>query len=352
MTPDSDADDPADSSGEESPAIVDPQNGGDGGSAAPVDGGGLLPALKAKRSQKRALKKEMKEQLGQWSFFSTYDPGEAIRLVVNGDQIGTRSGDGEAIGLMIVRLSKLFSTLGGRPQLESLAFGNSVTIDFRAPEAEAKRAKENLDEAEKLLEAAGAAPSPEQADEINLALRGALTDMVVAAELASELVSVPSDEAPAVAVAFGGDVAGAYKTLANAVVQAQVTLTIEAPAREPTKLTPAKATRVAEELRASNEPLELTITAFGTLALANQEQRGFGLRLDRDATRHAILKGKRVINGTYLPEVEAEIRDQGLWGREVRATLRVVRDALISTSAVRPATFTLIAVEPRHKAES
>ena len=105
---------------------------------------------------------------------------------------------------------------------------------------------------------------------------------------------------------------------------------------------------MAEELKASTEPRETTITAFGTLSIANQELHGFGLRLDRDATRDPLLKGKRVVNGTYLPEVEAKIRDENLWGSEVRATLLVVRDALISTSTVRPATYTLVDVEPRH----
>jgi hypothetical protein len=114
------------------------------------------------------------------------------------------------------------------------------------------------------------------------------------------------------------------------------------------ELSPAKATRVAEELKASTEPRETTITAFGTLSIANQELHGFGLRLDRDAKRDPLLRGKRVVNGTYLPEVETKIRDENLWGSEVRATLRVIRDALISTSTVRPATFILLDVEPRY----
>jgi hypothetical protein len=340
MPPDSAEEDPAGKDGEEASA----GDGQDGG-----DGGGFLSALKEKRAQKKAQRIEIRKRLGEdWSFFSTYDPGQTIRLIIDGDQIGAKSGDGEAIGLMIVRLSKLLSSLGARPQLEKLAFAKSVTIEFQATEAEAKRAEQHLKDARRLMEAAGDSPSPEQTDEINLALRGALTDMVVATEMASELVSAASTDAPEVAVSYGSDVAGAYKTLANAVAKAQVTLTIQGPDREPTELTPAKASRVAEELRESTEPRELTITAFGTLSLANQEQHGFGLRLDPDATRHPVLKSKRMVQGTYLSEVEAEIRDQGLWGREVRATLRVVRDALISTSAVRPATYTLVDVEPRH----
>ncbi|HEY4811768.1 MAG TPA: hypothetical protein VIH71_11995 [Solirubrobacteraceae bacterium] len=310
--------------------------------------GGLLPALKAKRAQKKAQRKEMKEKLGKWSFFTSYDPGAPIHMIVEGDHIGATSGDGEAIGLMIVRICRLFGTLGSKPQLETMSFAKSVTLAFRAPETEAARAQAKLEDARRLDAAAGGSPSPEQAEEIGGALRGALTDLVVAAEFASELVAVPSTEAPEVAVGLGSNVAGAYKTLANAVAQTGVTLTIEAPAHEPTELTPAKAIRVAEELNASTEPRETTITAFGTLSIANQELHGFGLRLDSNATRDPLLKGRRVVNGTYLPEVEAKIRDENLWGSEVRASLLVVRDALISTSTVRPPTFTLLDVEPRY----
>jgi hypothetical protein len=345
MTPDS-ADDPADSSEGNLPATAP----GDGENGAPTAAAtGVIPALKAKRSQKQTLKKELKARLGDWSFFAQHDAGDPIRFVVEGEDIGKDSGSAEAIGQMIVRLSKLFETLGGRPQLQGLTFGNSVTIELRSPKSEIKRANESLAAARRIAKSAGEKPSQEQEAEIELALHGALTDMVVAAELASTLISTPSQQAPEVAVAFGGEVAGAYRTLAKAVARERVTLVVEAPTREKATLTPSRAERVDEELGASTEPLELEITAFGTLSVANKELHGFGLRLDPDATRHAMLRGKRVVNGTYLPALEAKIRDEGLWGREVRAKLKVVRDALISTSTVRPATYTLIDVEPRQQ---
>ncbi len=341
MTTDS-ADD--DSPGEDQEPVVDTE------STAATAPSGFLPGLKTKRARNKALREEMEKRLGSWSFFSGHEADAPIQMTVEGDYIGKTSGDGEAIGLMIVRICKLFSALGAKPQLERLSFAKSVTVEFRAPDLEAARAQEKLESARRLSAAAGNSPSSEQADAINRALRGAVTDILVASQLASDLVAVPSTEAPEVAVGFGTDVASAYKTLANAVAHADVTLTIKAPAHEPIELTPAKASRVVEELRASTEPRETKITAFGTLSIANQEQHGFGLRLDRDATRHALLKGKRVVNGVYLPEVEAKIRDGNLWGAQVRATLLVVRDALISTSTVRPPEFTLIDVEPRNSA--
>lgn len=341
MTPDS-GEDPADGSGGNLPVP-----------AAPADGDGAVIASgtgwKAKRSEKRALKKQIKEELGDWSFFQSHDPNTPIRFVIEGDRIGKQSGDAESIGQVIVRLAKLFASLGGRPQLEGLAFGNSVTVEFRSLKSEVKRATASLEAAQRIADTAGAHPTPEQEEQMKLALGDALTDMVIAAELASTLIATRSKDAPEVAVSLGGDVAGAYKTLANAIAREGVTLKVETPTDEEAELTPKRARRVVEELAASSEPRELDVVAFGTLSLADKELRGFGLRLDPDARRDPVLRNKRVVHGTYRRDMEQKIIAEGLWGHEVRATLRVVRDALISTSTVRPATFTLIDVQERHR---
>ena len=304
------------------------------------------PPAPSRRSQKKVRKKEARERLGRWTFFQEHSPGDSIRLIFSGDAIGSESGDGAAIGMMIVRGANLLAALGARPQLATLEFGKSVTVEFRAPDIETARAEEKLDAARAL--AAEREPSEDLDAEIALTLGEAVTDVLVASELAAELLSVSSTDAPEAAVGFGNDVAEAYRTLANAVSKAELTFTIQPPQHDPGELTPAKAVRVADALRAASEPLEQTIVAFGVLSIANQEQHGFGLKLDTDATRHRLLKGKRVVHGTYLPPVEARIRDEGLWGTEVRATLLVVRDALVSTSTIRPPSYTLIDVEPRH----
>ncbi len=303
----------------------------------------------SRRSQKKQRRKEERERLSKWHFFEKHGPGDAVRLIFSGDAIGPESGDGAAIGMMIVRAAHLLTSLGAKPQLANLAFGKSVTVDFCAPQAEIVRAEDKLEAAHVLANEYGREPPPMQEDEIRLTLAEAVTDMVVASELAADLLSATSTEAPEAAVNLGSDVAEAYRTLANAVSKAGLTFTIEPPERNPGELTPAKALRVAEQLKAASEPREATIIAFGTLSIANQEQHGFGLKLDPDAKRPAHLKGKRVVHGVYLPPVETRIRDEGLWGREVRATLRVVRDALVSTSTIRPALYTLIDVEARHR---
>lgn len=320
--------------------------------AKPPDGGdgkALAPTGRSTRAQKKQLLREAKERLAEWSFFAAHDPGEPIRIVVEGDSIGATSGDGEAIGTMILRASKLLRAFGTTPMLEQLQFGSSVELEFRAPETEVTSATNKLAEARRLAAAAGPSPTPEQSKEIDLTLGGAVTSILVAAQAASDLVSVPSQDAAEAAVAYGTQVAEAYKTLASAVAKADVTLTIDVPDHEPVQLTAPKALRVAEELREATETIEQEITAFGVLSIADQEQHGFGLRLDPDARRHPFLRRKRVVHGTYLPAIEHQIREQGLWGNEVRATLLVVRDPIVSTSSIRPQRFVLRAVEPRFK---
>jgi hypothetical protein len=104
---------------------------------------------------------------------------------------------------------------------------------------------------------------------------------------------------------------------------------------------------VAEALREVTEPRRFTVTVYGTLQIADAIQHGFGLRLDPKGDRPPELRGRRVIRGTYTPRAGDLIRDRGLWGKSVRAQLRIERDALVSTSAIRPPVFTLLDVEER-----
>jgi hypothetical protein len=80
------------------------------------------------------------------------------------------------------------------------------------------------------------------------------------------------------------------------------------------------------------------------LSIADATQKMFGLQLDPKARKPQALRGKRVIRGSYTPEVEARIIERGLWGRRVRADIEVERDPLISTSTIRPPAYRLLDV--------
>ncbi len=315
-----------------------------------ADGADEQAEAKPTKPSPRDIRKKARERLGNWSFLASHDPADPFRIVVEGDQIGSEGGDGVTIGTAITRASNFIHSLGARPRFTSLAFEKSVTLEFRAPDIEVARVRELLAEAEALAERIGDDATAEQRADLDDLFEKAVPDLVVAMTLAAELLETPSPRAPEIAVGFGSEVAETYKTLANAVGKSRLTISVETPNRDtPATLTPERAVRVAEELRVSTEPVEQVITAFGVLTIANQEAHGFGLRLDREARKHRLIKNKQVIHGTYLPEIEDAIREQGLWGTEVRARLRIVRDALVSTSTVRPPVYTLVGVAPRYE---
>jgi len=47
----------------------------------------------------------------------------------------------------------------------------------------------------------------------------------------------------------------------------------------------------------------------------------------------------------YTPQVEDKIRELGLSGKRVRATIEVEQDAIVSTANIRPAEYRLLDVE-------
>lgn len=296
-----------------------------------------------RRGQRRKLQREIKEKLGSYWFSVAQAEPSPVRLVIEGDRIGTEGGNGEDVGAAIYRYSRLIRALGGEPRLLSLQFGNSVILDFQATDPELSAAKRELEEAHSLD---AAATTADERAEVDAAVRRSVPNLHLAAATAAELLSVPSSEAPEAAAEYGSAVAETYRTLASAVAKAELTLILDDPASgETVKLTPTKAGAVVEELRASTEPKERVVTAFGILSAADQDQHGFGLRLDADRRKDPLLRGKRTVRGAYAPEVEASIRDNGLWGKYVRAQILVVRDAVVSTSTIRPATYTLVGVE-------
>lgn len=313
------------------------------------------PVPRSTRERKRQLRREAKERLARWTFATAHEENEPIRLVIEGDDIGRTSGDGEAIGSMILRTSRLLRALGAAPRVESLEFGKSVTVSFKTSDSKTETKKKpnsgyaiqtETDPLRRRVDATEQEMKP-ALEPFGAIKPRSVSDALVAAHMASDLLIASVETTPQMAVDFGTQVAESYRTLANTVARSELTLTIYAPAHKAARLTPAKAMLVADALRESTQPREVTITAFGTLSIADQEQHGFGLRLDPKAKRDPILKGKRIVHGVYRPEIEAKIRDDGLWGRPVKARLLVVRDALVSTSAIRPASYTLISVDPR-----
>jgi hypothetical protein len=313
----------------------------------PDDGNGSVEEEPAPpRSQRRRLVKEKREQLARWDFFQAHQPGEPYEVVVRGEGISSEGGNAAKIGAAIFRIARLLEELvSGDADMRALRFANSVHIEFRPTRTETLRAEAQLEEARKLR----AKPEPRKKSDERLmqrTLEDALTNIQVATALAADLIDATAREAPEHAVRLGTSVAQSYKTLANTVARERLTLYVEAPEREEdARLSPNKAERVAEALREVTETTRFIEVVVGTLSIADATQKTFGLAFERGARKPEIFRNRRLIRGSYTPEVEDLIIERGLWGRRVRATIEVERDRVVSTSTIRPPEFRLLDVE-------
>lgn len=294
------------------------------------------PAAPVVPPRRRELIRAKSEELGEiWSQNVALDPRDPFEIVVRGENIGTDGGSAAVLGTVLTRLAVLIKSLGGGTvYVEHLGFANSAHIKLRPTNEEAARSEADLEVARNTAD-------PEAAAQL---YQSAVPRVHIAAALAADLIESSALEAPVHAVELGSGVAQAYKSFANAVAKNDVEVEVDsAVGEDPVRLTPDKARSVIETLRTVRKPQEFELIVFGVLSLADSIHHEFGLRLDARARReHPFLRGKQIIRGSVTPSVEDAIRDRGIWGKGVRATIRVRRDAVISTSTVRPATYSLV----------
>lgn len=297
------------------------------------------PEAPAPRGRKKRLKIAKADELAGWDHMAA--EGQAgIEFVLTGDGIGPTRADASKVGAAIERLARLLHSLdGGSPLISSFSFGNSVHITLEPSGSETTRARKELERAKDLRDKG--AP----ADDVQAALRASVSDVEIAAGLAADLMSATVEETPLRAAELGSNVATAMRSLSVALAKQQVSVSLTSRGRmEPVRLSAARAARVAELLGTVQEARQFDVVATGVLAMADALNRHFALTLDAGIERPPAFKGKRIVRGGYQRAIGDVIRDDGWWGKRVTATIRVRRDAVISTSKVRPPTFTLVNV--------
>lgn len=334
---------------DDKPADADQADGADDEIEGPA-GAATTSSRAETAASRKQLKKRAKSELKPWWRFQARDPAEPVDVTVSGRGIGKTQGETTAVGAAMQRVGGLYKALVGSPgYVDNLAWENSVTIRIRPNDEDVKRARDALRtvaELEGQEKRASEERRPEIEQRLEEAVERSIPDVYMASKLAANLLSATPKEAPALAIRHGSGVAQAYRTLANAAVRNEFTIAIHVPGEDkPTQLTPEKAKRVAEELKHVAEPEEFVVIAFGVLSIADATQKTFGLRLDARRRRPDVLRGKQIVRGTYTEEVEQQIIEDGLWGKAVRAKIRVERDAVVSSSTIRPPVFELMAVE-------
>lgn len=170
-----------------------------------------------------------------------------------------------------------------------------------------------------------------------------------AAEQIRELMQAHGDDLLARAQEVGPDGAKAYKHFMRAISQAEdAEVTWEPGDDEGTTVTSVEASRAFLVLDREGEPEDQELEAIpGHLSMADAAAHRFKLLLpsSSDFERPTPLKGKRVIEGRYDDPVGEFVKSQGLWDRDVIATIRIEREREDTVASPREPSFHLVSVE-------
>ena len=301
------------------------------------------------RGRRRQLRVRKQDELlaaggDPWTYYEQNPP----EIIFTGEGIGRHYGSMRKIATEILRYAKLHEALvGTEPNMERLAFEDSVHIRLRPDATETARMNGEIERAKDLARQFEKKPSKRLEREIQRARRASIPDVTVGVAMAADLLSARVEDTPRQAVELGASVAAEYKALADSLARENASIEIRnVPNRtDSVVLSTARAERVADVLRTISEPQRFEEVLVGILSIADATQRGFGLLLDKDAPRPEWIGPRtRIIRGAYLRDVGETIRDNGYWGKRVRATIRVERDSLVSNSRIRAPSYTLVGV--------
>jgi hypothetical protein len=225
-----------------------------------------------------------------------------------------------------------------------LAFGNSVEVEIGPPDDEVERAARALREVEE---------SDEDFDDLPLRLQTALIPETTLAVLATvDLLQASEEDVVGAVLEYGTDVTDSYKTLVRHLADADLSMSLRFPRTDgedfTIELASAQAARYKEALTEVGNLETLKVQAVGTLTMADSTSRQFRLTLDPNAPKHPLLRSRRTITADYTAHAGKEVRENGLWDKEVVAQFDMMRDRRGTTAHVRPPTFTLIDVRARY----
>ena len=301
------------------------------------------------RGQRRVYEKAERNRLAEWDLMTHVDVDDAISVKVaegnNSELLGQAQADAHWLADAIKRASNLIASLGNaQPFLGQVAFGNSVTLYFKPSPAE-------IADAERVLREADAATDRETREAL---IAKAIPPTLVGGYMAAEFIERATDDPLGAALEYGSEVAEAWEQFAKQVARDDVVLEITPPGGPdlaPTGVIGSEqAARVVRAFEEEGQQRTATVTAFGTLTLADADKGIVGLKLDPEAARDRALKGKSMLRCEVPSQVLDSIRDQGLWNKDVRARVRItVETSEDGRTLPKPPAYTLLSVEPRYE---
>jgi hypothetical protein len=305
-----------------------------------------------RRGRRQSLSRAKRDDLIPWVRAEGTDIGAERELILRGSGIGSVRADLDKLSGALSQLATILRRNGAEPFLSArgVVLGNSAHVYLVPASDEIRRAERSLSEAA-ALESTDAGKTKAGQKRVHTLLRAAVPDLDVALALTGALMEAPVDETPMRAAELGQNVAEAYKSLATTLSKGGLTLEVPVIRLDEEAAIPAravlgygKAERVALALKSPSEPVVEVVDVIGQLSLADSNKKLFGLDLDRNRPIPEALRRKRMVKGHYTAAVEDVIVQQGLWNTRVLASIEIEKDALISTSRIRPPEFRLVGV--------
>jgi hypothetical protein len=107
--------------------------------------------------------------------------------------------------------------------------------------------------------------------------------------------------------------------------------------------------RVARRLESVGEIETFEIRVAGVVTMADSDQRRFRLKIADDTTIPPALRNvrNRRLSGPYTARAGRILQDEGLWNKEIIATIRVERQRRETTGKMRSPKYTLVGARTR-----
>jgi hypothetical protein len=195
--------------------------------------------------------------------------------------------------------------------------------------------------------------SDEDFDDLPLRLQTALLPETTLAALATaDLLEASEDDVVGAVLAYGTEVTDSYKTLVRHLADADVSMALRFERSDGQEfeinLASEQAAQYSEALTEVGSLETLTVEAVGTLTMADSTTRQIHLTLDPKTPKPLPLRNRRTITADYTAQAGKEIREGGLWDKEVVASFDMTRDRRGTTAHLRPPTFTLMSARARY----
>lgn len=246
-------------------------------------------------------------------------------------------GDPTVVGHLVLALGRFLSSISPDIILTALSFTNSVELELTA--------RPSSQEAQRLADLRNAEAASTEPIEADVRAR-ALPSAVVGLEAAAYIFDQDPDQVPERVRLISARARTELRKLTAEMEKRNAELTFVSPTAARVHVNQRRARRYHEELREAEaaEPLELTIA--GRLSVTDSDSGTFRVVLDPNRRPEELDARRKHVEGAYTDDASAQVRDRGLWDKDVVATVEVIMEVPAGGGKARPAEFLFTGVRP------